>query len=55
MFRRTNFKTWLTISVFLLVLCGTTYAGRTIYVDADANGANNGSSWRMLIIICKML
>ena len=36
----------MTISVFLLVLCGTTYAGRTIYVDADANGANNGSSWR---------
>ena len=45
MFRRTNFKTWLTIPVLLLVLHSSAYAGQTIYVDADANGLNDGSSW----------
>jgi len=36
----------MTISAFLLALCGSTYAGRTVYVDIDAAGANDGSSWR---------
>ena len=39
-----NVKTYLAIS---LVLLGTisTVTGKSIYVDADATGANNGSSW----------
>jgi len=35
---------WVVMSVFLLgMVC--TAAGETIYVDADASGVNNGSSW----------
>lgn len=46
MAKRTILKTWLVISIFLVVLGGpATAAGRTIYVDDDATGANNGSSW----------
>jgi hypothetical protein len=36
----------MTISAFLLVLGCTAYAEQIIYVDADANGTNDGSSWR---------
>jgi hypothetical protein len=44
MCKRAILKNWLAMSVFLLVMaCIST--GRTIYVDADATGANNGSSW----------
>jgi hypothetical protein len=36
----------LVISVFLVTLCTTgPVAGGIIYVDADAAGASNGSSW----------
>jgi len=42
--RRTNLKTWVAISIFLLAM-GATAAGKVIYVDANAPGANNGSSW----------
>jgi hypothetical protein len=38
-------KTLMKIFVFLLVICSITYAQKTIYVDDDANGLNDGSSW----------
>jgi hypothetical protein len=31
---------------FLLEICSTAYAGQIIYVDDDANGLNNGTSWQ---------
>ncbi|MBN2270333.1 MAG: right-handed parallel beta-helix repeat-containing protein, partial [Sedimentisphaerales bacterium] len=37
--------TCLLISMFLPVLAGTTLAGQIIYVDGDAAGAIDGSSW----------
>lgn len=41
----TNIKKLLYLSVFSLeVMCNTTIGG-TIYVDDDATGANNGTSW----------
>jgi len=41
-----NFLTILTISILFAVLsCATTAAGNIIYVDDDAAGANDGSSW----------
>ena len=41
----TNLKTWLVISIFLVVLVVQAAVGRTIYVDADSIGAYDGSSW----------
>ncbi|UCG47267.1 MAG: hypothetical protein JSU94_17465 [Phycisphaerales bacterium] len=41
---KTNAKICFAISVFLLAMV-CRVAGKTIYVDADAAGANNGSSW----------
>ena len=41
---RKNLNVWPAISMFLLLMVSTA-AGGTIYVDADAAGANNGSSW----------
>jgi len=38
-------KRWLIISVFLLGMGCTAAARQIIYVDADASGVNNGSSW----------
>jgi len=46
MLRMINSKTLMTISVFLLALGCTAYAEQIIYVDADAPGANDGSSWQ---------
>ena len=42
--RRTTLKTWLVMWMFCLTIVGTA-AGQIIYVDADANGANDGLSW----------
>jgi hypothetical protein len=42
---RIKSKACLIISIFLLGLTCSSAAGRTIYVDADASGANDGSSW----------
>ena len=39
-----NPTVWLAMSMFLLLMVSTA-AGGTIYADADAIGANNGSSW----------
>ena len=39
-----NTKTLLAISVFFLVTASAA-VGKIIYVDADAIGLNNGSSW----------
>jgi parallel beta-helix repeat protein len=41
----TNFKTRLTISAFLLAVLCTAAVGKTIYVDENATGPNDGSSW----------
>ena len=45
MIRRTNLNRWLIISLFLAGFAPAVAVGGTIYVDADAGGANNGSSW----------
>jgi hypothetical protein len=42
---RLNFKLWLVIAILLSAMAGTTFGGKIIYVDADATGLNNGSSW----------
>lgn len=42
---RTNLKAALVISVLLAGFVPAVAAGGTIYVDADANGANDGSNW----------
>lgn len=41
---KANLKTWLVISIFSLVIVASA-AGKTIYVDADAAGSNDGASW----------
>ncbi|MGD8500820.1 MAG: hypothetical protein PVJ86_09245 [Phycisphaerales bacterium] len=43
--RITNWKIRLTISALLLATVCTAVVGKTIYVDYDATGANNGTSW----------
>jgi len=43
---KSNSRIWLAISVLLSVTLCTTVPAKTIYVDADAAGANNGSSWQ---------
>ena len=46
MSKRRNLKTWLVMTVFLLGMLSTTFAGQIIYVDTDAPGpAGDGSSW----------
>ena len=42
---RTNLKIRSVIAVFVLVTAAPTFAGQIIYVDDDAPGANDGSSW----------
>lgn len=49
MCKRTNLKNSVVISVFWVALVCATAAGRTIYVDDDATGANNGSSYTICI------
>ncbi|MHC4646636.1 MAG: hypothetical protein ACYTBJ_14150, partial [Planctomycetota bacterium] len=41
---RTNLNASLLVFLFLLAIAATA-AGKTVYVDDDANGANNGTSW----------
>ncbi len=45
---RINVKKKLLILVFFAVLGTATVAGKVIYVDGGASGANNGSSWTQL-------
>jgi len=40
-----NVKIWLVMAVVLLGMVGKSFGGKTIYVDDDAKGLNNGSSW----------
>jgi hypothetical protein len=40
-----NLKIWLAITVFLSGMVGTSFGYKIIYVDDNAKGANNGSSW----------
>jgi len=42
--KRKNLNVWLAMVMFLMAMVCTA-AGRSLYVDADAPGANNGSSW----------
>ena len=42
---KTNLITWPVFVLFLLVVLCTAATGEVIYVDADAAGANDGSSW----------
>lgn len=42
---RSNSRVWWALSVLLFAILCTVAPAKTIYVDADAAGANNGSSW----------
>ena len=42
---RTNLKIRSVIVALVLITAAPTFAGSIIHVDADADGANNGSSW----------
>ncbi|MHC4146006.1 MAG: right-handed parallel beta-helix repeat-containing protein, partial [Planctomycetota bacterium] len=42
---RTNLKIWSVVIAFVLITAAPSFAGKTIYVDDDASGANDGSSW----------
>jgi len=41
---KSHLKSWVVLAAFLLVITATA-TGEVIYVDADANGLNDGSSW----------
>jgi hypothetical protein len=43
---KTNLNYLLGMSIFWLALISSLGAGKTIYVDDDANGLNDGSSWQ---------
>lgn len=43
--RKTNLKGWLAMSIVFVGLTQATTIARIIYVDDDANGLNDGSSW----------
>lgn len=45
MSKTTNLKSWLITSVLLLVIVESAFASQIIYVDTDAAGADDGSSW----------
>jgi len=42
---RTNLTKWLITTVLCVAVSSVTAAGQTIFVDADASGSNDGSSW----------
>lgn len=42
----TNLKIKMAVSLFLVAFVAAVASGKTIYVDDDANGLNNGSSWQ---------
>ena len=45
MSERPNTYMWTVICIFLIVMVSPAFAGKIIYVDEDAAGANDGSSW----------
>ncbi|MHC4559969.1 MAG: hypothetical protein ACYS80_21985 [Planctomycetota bacterium] len=42
---RNKTSKWVIISLILVIMCRGAFADKTIYVDDDAAGANDGSSW----------
>ena len=42
---RMPIRTWLATTLFLLAMVCTSFASQVIYVDDDADGANDGTSW----------
>jgi hypothetical protein len=44
--KTSQLKNCISISVILLLTAATNTTARTIYVDDDANGLNDGSSWQ---------
>jgi hypothetical protein len=52
---KTHLRNGLTMVTLLLLLIVPAFAGRVIYVDADANGLNDGSSWWMVTFESKFV
>lgn len=42
---RSNIYRWTIILLLPVITCNVVFAGKTLYVDDDAAGANDGSSW----------
>ncbi|MHC4749075.1 MAG: BsuPI-related putative proteinase inhibitor [Planctomycetota bacterium] len=42
---RANISKWVVISLIVVITCNEAFAGRIIFVDDDAAGAKDGSSW----------
>jgi len=43
--KKTNLKTWVVMAVLLVGMAPAIATGGTIYIDAGASGANDGTSW----------
>jgi hypothetical protein len=45
MMKRSNLYTWIILTIILAGMGSISFAEKTIYVDVDAKGGNNGTSW----------